>query len=100
MVVDVLSLVPHCYTYEDGEQVADVVRPALRAGKDIALSFRGVRGVPSSFVNAAFVSLLDEFPAMTVRRHVRVVNSSSQINTMIRDRMTAEAARLNELTPA
>lgn len=100
MVVDILALVPRCYTYEDGEQVAGVIRPALRAGQDITLSFRGVRGVPSSFVNAAFVDLLGEFPATLIRRHVRIVNSSPQINAMIRDRIAAESARLEELVPA
>lgn len=80
--------------------MAGVIRPALRAGQDITLSFRGVRGVPSSFVNAAFVGLLDEFPVTLIRRHVRVVNSNPQINAMIRDRIATEAARLDELTPA
>ena len=100
MVVDVLSLVPHCYTYRDGEQVAEVIRIALRAGQDITLSFRGVRGVPSSFVNAAFVGLLDEFPVSVIRQRVRIVDSSRQINATIRDQVMGEAARVQGLALA
>ncbi len=92
--IDVTSIVPQCYTYEDGEAVADAIRTVLRATDTVALSFRGVRDVPSSFVNGAFIGLLDEFTVADIRNGVRVIHSSKQINNLIKDQLQREADRL------
>lgn len=96
MVIDVLAHVPHCYTYADGEKIAALIVDALRRGDDAVVSFRGVSAVPSSFVNAAFVGLLDEFSVDTVRGRLRVVDSTKQINSLIKDQVQREAATRRE----
>jgi hypothetical protein len=80
MVTDALSHVPHRYTYSDGERLAAVISCSLRLGQDVVVSFRGVNAVPSSFLNGAFVSLLDEFPVDVLRTHLRIVDSTRQID--------------------
>lgn len=99
MVTRVLDHVPHCYTADDGLVVAALIADAIGDGRTISLSFSGVNSVPSSFVNAAFVSLLDRYGADAIRRSVRVVDSTAQINSMIRDRLAAEAAKRRPAGP-
>ena len=84
MVIEALNLVPHCYTWEDGIVVGEAIRNALKSGNKIVISFAGVEDVPSSFVNAAFVALLDDFTYEFIRENISVVSSTRQINDMIK----------------
>ena len=56
------------------------------------LSFDGVEDVPSSFVNAAFVPLLGSYSYDFIKAHLQVINSTRQINDMIKRRLRFEAA--------
>jgi hypothetical protein len=91
MVIVVRDHVSRCYTWQDGAALANVIRPLLARGERLVVSFAGFTDVPSSFVNAAFVSLLDTFSLDFVRDHMSVVDSTRQINNMIRKRLYAEA---------
>lgn len=90
MELKVLELVPHCYTWNDGAEVAKALERAFNKNERVRLSFEGVGDVPSSFVNAAFTSLLDRFTYDFIRSHLSIVNSTRQINDMIVRRFIAE----------
>lgn len=90
MVVNVLDHVPHCYTWQDGAVIASIIRQAFDRGEHVVVSFSGVDDVPSSFVNAAFVSLLTEYGYDYIRTHLSVTNSTRQINDMIHRRFRFE----------
>jgi uncharacterized protein DUF4325 len=62
-------------------------------GEQATVSFRGVDNVPSSFVNGAFVTLLDDFDFEFIKRHLSVIESNRSINQMIRRRLQFEAER-------
>ena len=89
MVIRTLDHVRHCYTYDDGLVIAGLLRSALCDRETAFLSFAGVDDVPSSFVNGAFVSLLDEFSARDIKTYIRIVDSTRQINSMVRARVEA-----------
>ena len=91
MVIDVLSHVSQCYAWDDGETVGKLIRGALHSGNQVTVSFAGFDDVASPFVNAAFVTLLDEFSFDEIRQRLRVVNSTRQINEMIVQRLKFEA---------
>ncbi len=92
MVITALDHVPHCYTADDGLTIQRLVDAAMRRGEDVELSFAGVHAaVPSSFVNAAFVGLLERYGLDTIKRSLKITNSTRQINEMIRSRVNAEA---------
>jgi len=93
MVMRVLDHVAQCYTAKDGFVIARLVSRALTKSEKAILSFDGVSDVPSSFVNAAFVSLLDDFSFDQIRANLAVINSTRQINDMILRRMRDGAAR-------
>jgi hypothetical protein len=93
MVINVLDLVPHCYTWADGEIVGRAIHRALSKKEKVTVSFAGVEDVPTSFVNAAFVKLLEDFDYALIREKLAVVNSTRQINDMIKRRLDFEARR-------
>ena len=93
MVIAVLDHVPHCYTADDGLVVAGVIRREFSMNRGVTLSFRGAHTIPSSFANAAFVTLLDTFDIDYIKRHLRIVDSTAQINSMIRDRLNSSGIK-------
>jgi hypothetical protein len=93
VMINVLELVPHCYSWEDGEVVGRAIALGLRSNQSVTVSFAGVEDVPSSFVNAAFVGLLPEFGFDRIRSGVSVVRSTRQINDMIRRRLRFETEK-------
>lgn len=97
MVINALVHVRHCYTFEDGQVIAALIAACLRDGEDVVLSFDGVDDVPSSFVNGAFVTLLTEFSADMVRRHVSIIDSTRQINSLIKMRVASGATVIREV---
>lgn len=97
MVINVLNLVPDCYTWKNGYVVGQTLHKELEFGKTVILSFEGVGDVPSSFVNAAFVPLLDHFALAYLKKHLSVVNSTRQINDMIKRRLEFEYRRRSEI---
>jgi hypothetical protein len=86
MVIRLLDHVDHCSTYSEGEVIFNLVAPAIKRGEDVTLSFEGVSAVPSAFVNGALVRLAEETPIAEVRRHLRIVDSTRQINELVRSR--------------
>ena len=84
MVIRALDVVQQCNTSADGEAIYARLVPLLRSSEDVSLSFAGVRDVPSSFVNAAIVSLLRDFDPDFLRTHLTLTDANSQIADMVR----------------
>jgi hypothetical protein len=93
MVIVVREHVPQCYTWEDGAVIGRIIHNLFSLGEQATVSFRGVDNVPSSFVNGAFVTLLDDFDFEFIKRHLSVIESNRSINQMIRRRLQFEAER-------
>lgn len=93
MEIRVLDIVPQCHTWNDGEVIAKALEEAFIRDKKVRLSFGGVSDVPSSFVNAAFISLLHRFSYDFIRRHLSIVDSTRQINEMIVRRFDTETTK-------
>src|SRR5579871_3178096 len=90
MVINILDHISYCHSHNDGEVIASLITPHLKRGEQITLSFSGVYSVPSSFVNSAFIRLLDEFTFEYIRGHLMFVHSTKQINEMIKKRFDFE----------
>lgn len=95
MVIRALDLVRHCYSQDDGQKVFDVLYPRLRRGERIELSFDGVDTVPSSFINTALIHLLDVLTFDTIKSNLRFVDTTIQINQMIKSRFDFEVNHRN-----
>jgi hypothetical protein len=88
MVIRILDIVSAADTAAQGAAVFARVRPVLAVTDDVVtISFDGVKTATSSFVNVAFVQLLDFMSVSDIKRRVRVIRSTRQINDMIRTRI-------------
>lgn len=86
MVVRVLDHVRTCSTYEDGDVIFNLIAPEVEAGRDVTLSFNGVQAVPSAFINAAVVRLIERVPFKVIKEHLMIIDSTKQINELIKGR--------------
>lgn len=93
MVIKVLDYVDQCQSNSDGIVIHNIIKPKLDNGEEVVLSFEGVPSLPSSFVNSALISLLDEMPFERIKSLVRFAHTNSQMNSMIRDRFEFEIKR-------
>jgi len=97
VTINVLDHVEHCYSNQDGAIIKSIIIRALSNNECVTISFRGVDGVTSSFVNTALIELLDNFDFDLIKANVKFVNSSKQINNMIRSRFRFEVNRRKNL---
>ena len=93
MVIRILDIVPGADTAEEGTLVHSHLRAALANCGSVAVSFDGINVTTSSFVAAAFLPLLGQLSFDDVKRRMRVINSTRQINLLIKSRLEREAAK-------
>lgn len=79
-----------CYTNQDGEMIYKAIAPHITAGEQVMLSFKGINSVSSSFLNTAFVPLLESTDFETIKKCLKIVDSNKFINEMIIRRFKAE----------
>lgn len=91
--IRVLDHVSQCYTADDGLVLRSVLLRHLATGEQCVVAFDGVRDVTSSFVNAALVSLLDDYSFDTIRRRISFSGASRQALNLISRRFSFEAKR-------
>ncbi|SOR30282.1 conserved protein of unknown function [Methylorubrum extorquens] len=93
MVINLIDILPGAYTGEQGQVVYDMLSGHLKGGRNVTISFAGIDIATSAFVNAAFVPLLQIMALEEIKTNLKIVNSTKQINDMIKMRLTREAAR-------
>jgi hypothetical protein len=84
MVIRIAGIVPSADTSDQGAKVLAAIRAALRNRRSATICFEGLNTATSSFVNAGLVPLLDDMSFREFQSRVRVVNSTRQINDMIK----------------
>jgi Mg/Co/Ni transporter MgtE len=92
MVIQVNTLIAAAVTEADGAAVFAELSRELQRQDVVTLSFSGLKTASTSFVNTAFVPLLDLMPFQDIKRRLKVVESTRQINHMIKWRLEAVAA--------
>ncbi len=93
MVIRALDYVQQCFNNADGNKILRVILPLLKQGKVVVVSFEGVPSLPSSFVNSAFIALLDHMTFSAIRKQLRFSHTNSQMNEMIKSRFEFEVKR-------
>lgn len=86
MVIRILDYVSTPSSYKDGEVIYKLIRQEFGSGRKVVLSFDGIGSIPSAFVNAALIKLLEEFSFVFIRSNLDIVKSTRQINRLIKDR--------------
>lgn len=95
MVIKILDITTRCVTNDDGDKVFQKIKPILDKNEKLNLSFCKVGGVTSSFVNSAFVQLLDFFPFDFVKTHLSFSETIPQNNQTILKCFEIETNKLN-----
>lgn len=93
VMVNVLDYVQSCYTSDDGTRILELILNAFRRNEKVVVSFEGVNSVTSSFVNAAFIALLDRYSFDEIRQNLTFSNSTKQINDLLKKRFEFEIQR-------
>ena len=86
MVIRILDHVEHASTYEDGDVIFKLISTPIKSGEDVVVSFEGIQAVPSAFINASLVRLAELTTVGEIRAHLKISQSTRQINDLIRSR--------------
>lgn len=54
------------------------------------VSFEDISGINSSFINSAFIQLLKKYDFEFIKEHLKIINSTKQINKLIKSRFEFE----------
>ncbi len=100
MVLNVEKYVGNGYTVENGRKVHDLLASQLSDNHFVTVSFSGIDAISSSFVNAAFISLLDTYSIDCIKSKINFVDSTKPINQMILKRFVFETQKRTSLNNA
>lgn len=67
---------PFCVASDDGQKICDLLTPALKTHRSIALSFRNVTTLTAAFLNAAIGQLYGIFSEEQIRSRLKVVDAA------------------------
>jgi hypothetical protein len=95
--INIADHVGQCYSNDDGQVIQSVILDHITKNEQITLSFKGIDGVTSSFVNIALIELLETMDFEQVKKKIKFADTSRQINGMIRDRFNFEVNRRKKL---
>ena len=93
MVINILDHVDKCYSNDDGSIIFNKIKDAFDTQDKITISFKGITSLNSSFVNSAFIELLDYYNFSLIQEKLRFINSTQQINKIIKDRFSFEVSK-------
>jgi len=92
LVIIVKDLVSGCNTNAEGERLYKEILNALALSAKVEISFSQISAVTTSFVNSAFLDLLDLMTFEDIKKRIHISHSSRQINQLIKDSLTRVAA--------
>lgn len=78
------------------DELLNIIRDLLKSGEKIAISFEGVGGITSSFVNSAFIPLLEDYSLSELKEKIAFVNTIKQQNEILKKRLEFEDKRIRE----
>lgn len=96
MVINILDHVKTASTYEDGEVIYMLISEAFHNDKQVVLSFNAIKSVPSAFINASIIRLLEEFNFEYIREKIAFVNTTKHINELIKSRFDFVLSKKNK----
>ncbi|MCB2829991.1 STAS-like domain-containing protein [Streptococcus dysgalactiae] len=76
-----------------GEILFEQLKSYFNTDTVVTVSFAGISEVSSSFVNSAFINLLSCYDFNYIKSRLKIVNSTKQINDLIKQRFSFEVSR-------
>jgi hypothetical protein len=94
--IRVKDLVDHVYSNHDGTVVYRALKNQLENANQVTISFDNIGALNSSFVNSAFIELLHDYDFQFIKKNIRFVDSTNQINDMIKSRFAFEMNKMKQ----
>lgn len=82
---------------DDGKKLYVLIYRALMDGDNVNVSFKGIDGLSSSFINSAFIELLNNFDFEYIKRKLSFSHSNKQINSLILSRFKFETKKCSQV---
>lgn len=93
MSIKVVDVAGRADTADQGAKLYGALRVHLsKRSATLAVDFDGLTTATSSFCNLAFVQLLSTWKLVELKKRLRIVNSTRQINEMIKSRLEREGS--------
>ena len=97
VLIDVKTALNNYYTNDDGDKLFDIIVENFEKDNPIKVSFKGIDSLNSSFVNSAFIRLLDVYTFDEIRKKLSFVDTNKQINLLILGRFKFEVKKKAEI---
>tara|TARA_R110002124_G_scaffold285213_1_gene463461 strand:+ start:800 stop:1093 length:294 start_codon:yes stop_codon:yes gene_type:complete len=78
MVINLAKNMKFCASREDALAAHKIIKSALVKHDVVCVSFSGISGISSSFVNGALIPLLEIMPFIELQRRVKITNIAPQ----------------------
>lgn len=100
VTIRVKDHVAQCVSNDDGALLFYLIKQSFDRDEPVEVSFDGIYSLPTSFVNSAFVELLEYYHFCQVKKLLSFKDTTRQINEVIKKRFTFEAERQHQHCPA
>lgn len=93
----VKDLTEHQYSNEDGDVLFNRIHNEFKKGRKVLVSFEGIYALNTSYINSAFVQLLDYYSYSFIKEHLMLINSTGFINKAVKHRIEFEFKKRESL---
>lgn len=90
MVLIIRDHVKGCFTNQEGDVIYGLIEEPILRGENVTISFKGITSVSSSFLNSAFMPLLEVTTYDQIKKCLSIIDSNKFINGMILKRFKQE----------
>lgn len=94
--ITVKDYVDQVYSNDDGMVIYNELIKQLSQMNEIKVSFKDINALNSSFVNSAFIELLNDYDFQFIKEHIHFTDSTKQINDIIKSRFLFELNERNK----
>lgn len=95
VILKIKDLLEAHYTNSDGERLNQYILKEFNKNNPVTISFDGITEVNSSFVNSAFIQLLEEdYNFDYIKKNLTFSDTNKQINSLILSRFKFETSKL------
>lgn len=84
-------------TNADGDKLRLEIIKHFKNGDPVAVSLKDIYGLNSSFINSAFIDLLEDYTFDYIKNNLNFVNTNRQINRMILSRFRFEVNKMESV---
>ncbi|OME58247.1 hypothetical protein BSK59_08680 [Paenibacillus odorifer] len=89
-LLKIIDFVSQCYSNDDGETIQKLLLRHFRSGEKVIVSFKGIDSASSSFINSAFIDLLETYDFDFIKEHLGFSDANRTINETIKRRFAFE----------